>query len=100
MNGEQNGAENQNLNQSEIRQMQQALNQKGFNVGRADGRLGPRTKNALNKFQSKQGLQQTGTPDEQTLAALGIGGGASTTGQGPAGQQNGAGQQQPAPASK
>ncbi len=90
-NENQNGA--QNLSQSEIRQMQQALDQKGFKSGRADGKLGPETKNALKQFQSKQGLQQTGMPDDQTLAALGIGG-QGTTGQAPSGQQNGASQNQ------
>ncbi len=93
MAGNQNAA---NLSEDQIRQVQQALDQKGFHAGRADGKLGPETKSALNQFQKKQGLQTTGELDEQTLAALGIGGGASTTGQG---QQNGQGQgqnQQPA----
>jgi peptidoglycan hydrolase-like protein with peptidoglycan-binding domain len=49
--------------------VQQALDNKGFNAGRADGILGLETKSALRQFQQKQGLQQTGTPDEQTLAA-------------------------------
>ena len=77
-----------NLNQDEIRQVQQALDQKGLDAGRADGKLGPRTKHALNQFQKKQGLRATGSPDDQTLAALGIGGGSSTTGQGPSEPQN------------
>ena len=90
MNGNQNAAEN--LSQGEIRQIQQALDQKGFSAGRADGKLGPETKRALSQFQQKQGLQQTGMPDEQTLAALGIGGG--TTGQAPNEPQNGPAQNQ------
>jgi len=40
---------------------------------------------ALSQFQRKQGLRQTVMPDERTLAALGIGDGAGTTGQGPSG---------------
>jgi peptidoglycan hydrolase-like protein with peptidoglycan-binding domain len=96
------GNQSANLSESQIRQVQQALDQKGFHAGRADGKLGPETKDALSQFQKKQGLQATGEPDDQTLAALGIGGGASTTGQG---QQNGQpqGQQpstQPQPAGK
>ncbi len=90
MNGQQESAST-NLSQDEIRQVQQALDSKGFKAGRADGRLGPETKNALNEFQKKQGLEQTGTPDEQTLAALGVGTG--TTGQAPSGQQPNSGMQ-------
>jgi peptidoglycan hydrolase-like protein with peptidoglycan-binding domain len=66
-------------NQGETKQAQQALGQKGFHV-RADGLMGPQTKQALTQFQQKQGLQQTGQLDEQTMAALGIS--QSTTGQG------------------
>jgi hypothetical protein len=80
--------------QGEIREIQQALEQKGFRVGRVDGRLGPRTRRALARFQRRQGLQQTGTPDQPTLAALGISGGASTTGQG-APRRGGTGTQPP-----
>ena len=84
-NSNQNGSQNtaKNLSEGEIRQMQQALEQKGFKVGYVDGKLGPMTKRALSQFQRKQALQQTGMPDEQTLAALGIGGG--TAGQGASG---------------
>jgi len=61
---------------------QQALDQKGFNAGKADGILGSRTKQALNQFQQKQGLQVTGQLDNATLSALGISQNpASTTGQ-------------------
>ena len=73
------------LSEGAVRQIQQALEQKGFKVGPLDGKLGPRTKRALSQFQRRQRLQQTGTPDEQTLTALGIGGAASTSGQGPSG---------------
>jgi peptidoglycan hydrolase-like protein with peptidoglycan-binding domain len=68
-----------NLNQDEIRQAQQALNQKGFNVGRPDGLMGPKTENVIKEFQQKQGLNATGQLDDQTLAALGVS--ASTNGQ-------------------
>ena len=86
-NSNQNGSQNtvENLSEGEMRRIQQALEQKGFKVGPLDGKLGPMTKRALSQFQRKQGLRETGTPDEQTLAALGIGGGASTTGQGTSG---------------
>jgi hypothetical protein len=84
-NGGQTTAEN--LSEGEIRQMQQALERKGFRVGYVDGKLGPMTKRALTQFQRKQGLQQTGMPDQQTLAALGVAGGASTAGQASSGSQ-------------
>jgi peptidoglycan hydrolase-like protein with peptidoglycan-binding domain len=69
-----NGANNgsANLSQAEIKQVQQALDQKGFKAGPADGKLGPETEQAIKQFQQKQGLQQTGQLDEQTLSALGI----------------------------
>ena len=77
-----------NLNQEEIRQAQQALNQKGFNVS-PDGLMGPKTENAIKEFQQKQGLNATGKLDDQSLAALGVS--ASTTGQntGQSSQQRG-----------
>ncbi len=60
------------MSQDQIMQAQQALDQKGFQVGKADGIVGPRTERALRNFQQKQGLQQSGQLDEQTLAALGV----------------------------
>ncbi len=66
------GQQGMNMSQNEIQQVQQALNQKGFNVGRTDGILGPRTEGALRSFQQAQKLPATGQPDQQTLAALGI----------------------------
>ncbi|HUI97829.1 MAG TPA: peptidoglycan-binding domain-containing protein [Xanthobacteraceae bacterium] len=86
----------QQLSRNEIRQVQQALDQKGFKVGRTDGKLGPRTKQALSGFQKSQNLQQSGQPDQQTLAALGINQ-SGTTGQGPANKSvpRGQGQSQP-----
>jgi peptidoglycan hydrolase-like protein with peptidoglycan-binding domain len=73
----------------EIMQAQEALNQKGFDVGKADGIAGPQTRRALRRFQREQGLQQSGRFDNRTLAALGVSPGQqgssaqpSTTGQG------------------
>jgi peptidoglycan hydrolase-like protein with peptidoglycan-binding domain len=82
------------LSPAEIRQIQIVLEQKGFNIGTIDGRLGPRTKEALIAFQRQQGFQATGVIDHQTVAALGVSvrgmqGGAqgTTTGQGGMQQQ-------------
>lgn len=89
-----------NLSSDQIRQVQQALDQKGFKAGNADGKLGPETKQALQSFQQSQHLQVTGQPDPQTLAKLGISS-SETTGQAPANQNGGAQMQQPpAPANQ
>jgi peptidoglycan hydrolase-like protein with peptidoglycan-binding domain len=86
------------LSPAEIREVQQVLVQRGFSV-EVDGRLGPRTRQALIQFQQRQGLQATGRIDSRTVSELGVsvrsnqGGGQqpSTTGQGGAGE-SGAGQ--------
>jgi len=96
------------LSVDEIRQIQIVLQQKGFNIGTIDGRLGARTKEALIAFQRQQGFQATGTIDQQTVAALGVsvrgmqGGAQGTTGQGGAqGTTSGqGGMQQQAPANQ
>jgi hypothetical protein len=55
-----------------VRSVQQALNDMGYNAGPTDGQMGPNTRDALLRFQQSRGLPQTGEPDSQTLAALGI----------------------------
>src|SRR6516225_2332110 len=94
-----------NLTEEQIRRTQIVLNEKGFSIGRPDGRLGPRTIRALTAFQRRQGLEVSGRLDSQTVAALGVSnvsgarGGAqgagqsSTTGQGGAGSQQAPAQQ-------
>ena len=71
------------LSQSEIREAQMKLNQKGFNVGKPDGVMGPRTRDGLAQFQRQEGLQETGDIDRQTADALGISNAPSTTGSAP-----------------
>ena len=61
-----------NLSQSEIREVQMKLNQKGFNVSEPDGVMGPKTKDGLAQFQRQQGLQERGDIDRETADALGI----------------------------
>jgi peptidoglycan hydrolase-like protein with peptidoglycan-binding domain len=94
-----------NVSQHEIMQAQQALNQKGFNAGKADGILGQRTKRALASFQQNQGLQRSGRFDDKTLAALGVSQGQqqgqpSTSGQGGNAQRSGTKTTQPPAMSK
>lgn len=55
-----------------VRSAQKALNDKGYDAGPADGHLGAKTADAVRKFQSAQGLEQTGQLDPPTTVALGI----------------------------
>ena len=57
---------------AEVRQAQQALKDKGFDVGQIDGQMGPHTQQALRSFQQQQNIQSSGQLDQQTLAALGV----------------------------
>jgi Putative peptidoglycan binding domain len=58
------------LNQDQVRELQNLLNEKGYQVGTADGIIGTKTRTAIRDFQKSQGLTTTGRPDEQTLRAL------------------------------
>jgi len=76
-----------NLSVEEIREVQQVLVREGFDV-EVDGKLGPKTHEALISFQRKNGLQASGQIDSQTVTKLGVNTRGSTTGQG-SGQQGG-----------
>jgi hypothetical protein len=52
-----------------LQQIQAGLSSIGFPATQ-DGKLGPETKSALEKFQQSQGLQTSGKPDEETVKAL------------------------------
>lgn len=69
--GSQSGDEH---NPTTVRSAQQALKEKGFDVGTVDGQMGPNTESALRNFQQSKNLPQTGNLDQQTLAALGVNG--------------------------
>jgi hypothetical protein len=51
---------------TEISGVQGRLNNLGFDCGRVDGFLGPRTETAISNFQIKHDLEASGTPDEPT----------------------------------
>jgi len=53
-----------------LRQAQQRLNEKGYDVGTPDGGMGPRTASGLRAFQTDQGLPTTGKLDAATMDAL------------------------------
>lgn len=63
-----------------VRRAQEALERAGYEIGSADGQLGPRTVAAVRRFQSDRFLPPSGQLDDVTLAALGVGTG---TGIGP-----------------
>jgi peptidoglycan hydrolase-like protein with peptidoglycan-binding domain len=58
-----------------VRAAQQNLNDKGYQSGTPDGKMGPVTRGAIRKYQQDKGLDETGTLDESTLTHLNVGGG-------------------------
>jgi len=63
-----------------VRAAQQALQDKGYDVGPIDGIMGPKTQAAIRGFQQKEGIQASGQLDARTRSALNVGptGAAST----------------------
>ena len=74
--GESQGMGAQSQSSGAVREAQQALQQKGYDVGPIDGVMGPKTSAALREFQQAQGLKASGRLDQQTLAALDVQSGA------------------------
>ncbi len=56
----------------EVTQIQQRLQELGYDPGEADGIYGARTQNAVTAFQRDQGLDADGIAGKNTLAALGL----------------------------
>lgn len=54
----------------EVRDLQSALLQRGFNPGPLDGVFGPRTEAAVRRFQEVEALAADGVAGPMTLAAL------------------------------
>ncbi len=57
-----------------VRQAQTELKGRGFYTGAVDGIYGPRTRDAVEKFQADAGLPRTGELDLNTMSKLNIGG--------------------------
>jgi TP901 family phage tail tape measure protein len=53
---------------NDVKKLQQVLNKLGFNAGSVDGIFGPKTQAALQAFQKKNGISQTGVLDAATKA--------------------------------
>lgn len=58
------------LSAAQLRAMQQALNEMGFDAGAADGLLGLRTQSAIRRFQAAQQLPIDGYPAPSLLAQV------------------------------
>jgi Putative peptidoglycan binding domain len=58
--------------QDTIREVQQSLKDKGFDPGSVDGVNGPATRSAIKKFQAQQNLAADGRLGPKTLDALGV----------------------------
>jgi peptidoglycan hydrolase-like protein with peptidoglycan-binding domain len=56
-----------------VKAAQEALRDKGYDPGPADGKMGPKTREAVREFQRKEGLKPTGILDSTTTARLGAG---------------------------
>jgi peptidoglycan hydrolase-like protein with peptidoglycan-binding domain len=56
----------------QVKQVQQALKDKGHDPGDIDGVMGPKTQAALKDFQKKEGLKETGRMDRETMSKLGV----------------------------
>lgn len=60
------------LEEQDIREIQEALANAGYDPGEADGIWGEQTSAALQEFQETEGLSATGELDEETIALLGL----------------------------
>jgi hypothetical protein len=61
------------LRRDDIKEAQKRLNDKGFEVGPADGVLGPRTRAGIRQYQESERLPVTGRLDAETAGKLGVG---------------------------
>lgn len=55
---------------ADIKLLQDSLNQLGFNVGEADGILGPATRVGVRDFQASENMIADGFPDQQVIDAV------------------------------
>lgn len=74
-----------------IMEIQEKLNDQGYNVGKPDGKMGASTQKGISDFQKAKGLPQTGKPDPQTMSALGVKGQGSGKGGSSQGQSQSGG---------
>lgn len=82
-------AHHQHYSHNDIKQIQSKLKEQGYDVGSVDGKMGHSTQQALRQFQEDKGIQASGQPDQQTLAALNVSPGGTQQGQLPQGKHGG-----------
>ncbi len=60
------------LSNSQVREIQETLKDRGYDVGSVDGIIGPRTSEALREFQLDEAIAASGNINRQTLQALDV----------------------------
>jgi len=55
-----------------ITKVQEALKNEGYTISSVDGVMGPETRSALKKYQSENGLEESGRLNEKTISAMNI----------------------------
>jgi peptidoglycan hydrolase-like protein with peptidoglycan-binding domain len=60
------------MSMTDTRAAQEALKTEGFDPGPIDGLMGPRTRAAINDYQTKNNLPVTGMLDDATMAKLNV----------------------------
>lgn len=63
------GVNNQGLSDEQVKKLQQQLRALGYNIA-VDGKIGPKTRDALRKFQGDHGMTVSGRADSTTSGAL------------------------------
>jgi peptidoglycan hydrolase-like protein with peptidoglycan-binding domain len=66
------GSRVSNLEKGKKKDIEQALEDKGFEPGSVDGVIDSQTQSAISQFQRDNNLPATGTVDEQTAKQLGV----------------------------
>ena len=61
------------LQSSDIKKVQEALHDKGYDTGQIDGILGPQTRAGIRQYQKSEKLPVTGHLDAETAGKLGVG---------------------------
>jgi curli biogenesis system outer membrane secretion channel CsgG len=64
------GVQGATTEQMSLSEAQARLNELGFSVGKPDGKLGPRTKSQLTRFQQSRNIPASGVLDHQTVIEL------------------------------
>jgi peptidoglycan hydrolase-like protein with peptidoglycan-binding domain len=61
------------FNHQDIKKIQESLIDKGYDTGKVDGILGPRTREGIRQYQKSEKLPVTGNLDVETAGKLGVG---------------------------